>query len=106
VVSLIERMGIADQVKPKMKQVPSGTRISTMIESGEAEIGFQPVSELIHEKGIDYLGPLPSDIQKITVLSAGLHTGAKEPEAAKALIKALTGPEAVPVIKQHGMEPG
>jgi molybdate transport system substrate-binding protein len=105
-VSLIERMGIADQVKPRMKQVPSGTRISTMIESGEAEIGFQQISELIHEKGIDYLGPLPSDVQKITVFSAGLHTGAKEPEAAKTLVKALTGAEAVPVIKQHGREPG
>lgn len=106
VVSLIERMGIADQVKPKMKQVPSGTRISTIIESGEVEIGFQQVSELIHEKGIDYLGPLPSDVQKITVFSAGLHTGAKEPEAAKALVKTLTGSGAASVIKEHGMEPG
>ncbi len=106
VMSLIERMGIADQVKPRMKQVPSGTRIGTMIESGEVEIGFQQISELIHEKGIDYLGPLPSDVQKITVFSAGLHTAAKEPGAAKALVKALTGPEAAPVIKQHGMEPG
>jgi molybdate transport system substrate-binding protein len=102
----LERMGIADQVKTKMKQVPSGTRISTMIESGDAEIGFQQISELIHEKGIDYLGPLPSDVQKITVFSAGLHAGAKESEAAKALVKALTGPDAAPVIKQHGMEPG
>ena len=105
VVSLIERMGIADQVKLKMKQVPSGTRVSTMIESGEAEIGFQQISELINEKGIDYLGPLPSDVQKITVFSAGLHTGAKEPEAAKAMLKALTGPEAATVIKQRGMDP-
>ena len=96
-------MGIADQVKLKMKQVPSGTRVSTMIESGEAEIGFQQISELINEKGIDYLGP--SDVQKITVFSAGLHTGAKEPEAAKAMLKALTGPEAATVIKQHGMDP-
>jgi molybdate transport system substrate-binding protein len=103
-VSLIERMGIADQVKTKMKQVPSGTRISTMIESGDAEIGFQQISELIHEKGIDYLGPLPSDVQKITVFSAGLHTGAKEPEAAKALVKALTGPDAAPVIKHPAHE--
>lgn len=105
VMSLVERMGIADQVKPKMKQVPSGTRISSMIESGEVEIGFQQISELIHEKGIDYLGPLPAEIQNITVYSIGLHTGAKEPEAAKALIKAITGPEVVPVIKLHGMEP-
>jgi len=106
VVSMIERMGIADQVKPRMKQVPSGTRISTIIENREAEIGFQQVSELIHEKGIEYLGPLPSDIQKITVFSAGLHTGAKQPDAAKALVKALTTPAAASVIKHHGMDPG
>jgi molybdate transport system substrate-binding protein len=105
-VSLIERMGVADQVKSKMKQVPSGTRVSTMIESGEAEIGFQQISELIHEKGIDYIGPLPSDVQQITIYSAGLHTGAREPEAAKALVRALTGPDAASVIKQRGMEPG
>jgi len=78
----------------------------TMIDSGEVEIGFQQVSELIHEKGIDYLGPLPSEVQNITVFSAGLHTGAKAPEAAKTLIKALTGPDAATVIKAHGMEPG
>ncbi|WFU18614.1 substrate-binding domain-containing protein [Bradyrhizobium sp. CB3481] len=106
VVNLVERMGIADQVKSKMKQVPSGSRISTMIESGEVEIGFQQISELIHEKEIDYLGPLPSELQKITVFSAGLSTGAKEPEAAKALVKALTAPNAATVIKAHGMEPG
>ena len=105
-VSLIERMGIADQVKSKMKQVPSGMRISTMIESGEVELGFQQVSELIHQSAIDYLGPLPLDVQKITVFSAGLHAEAKEPEAAKALIRTLTGPSAASVIKQHGMEPG
>ena len=106
VVSMIGRMGIADQVKSKMKQVPSGTRISTMIESGEAEIGFQQVSELIHEKGINYLGPLPAEIQKITVFSAGLDTGAKQAEAAKALVKALTNSDAATVIKADGMEPG
>ena len=106
VVSLVERMGIADQVKPKMKQVPSGIRIGTMIDNGEAEIGFQQVSELMHDKGIDYLGPLPKEVQKITVFSAGLRAGAKEPGPAKALVKALTGPDAANVIKAHGMEPG
>lgn len=106
VVSLIERMGIADQTKPKMKQVPSGTRISTMIESGEVEIGFQQISELIHEKGIDYLGPLPPEVQKITVFSAGLHASGKEQETAKTLVKALKSPDAATVIKAHGMEPG
>lgn len=106
VMSLFERMGIADQVKSKLKQTPSGVRIGTIITSGEAEIGFQQVSELIHEPGVDYLGPLPADVQKITVYSAGIPSGAKQPEAAKELVKALTGPVAAPVIKKYGMEPG
>jgi molybdate transport system substrate-binding protein len=106
IVALVERMGITDQIKPKLKQVPSGARIGTMIVNGDVEIGFQQISELIHAPGLDYLGPLPSDVQKITVYSAGIHSGAKQPEAAKALVKALTAPAAAPVIKQHGMEPG
>ena len=106
VVALFERMGIADQVKPKLKQVPSGARIGTFITSGEAEIGFQQISELIHAPGVDYLGPLPPDVQKITVYSAGIHSGAKQPEAAKELVKILASPAAASVIKKYGMEPG
>jgi molybdate transport system substrate-binding protein len=106
VVSLFERMGIADQVKPKLKQVPSGTRIGTFITSGEAEIGFQQISELIEVPGVDYLGPLPPEVQKITVFSAGIHSGATQQEAAKELVKFLTAPTAVTAIKKHGMEPG
>ena len=106
VVSLIERMGIADQIKSKLKQVPSGARIGSIITSDEAEIGFQQISELIHAPGVDYVGPLPADVQKITVYSAGIHSGATQPKAAKELVKGLTGPVAAPVIKKHGMEPG
>jgi len=57
-------------------------------------------------KGIDYLGPLPADIQQITVYSAGLHAAATAPDAAKALVKFLTAPEAAPIITKTGMEPG
>ncbi len=106
VMSLFERMGIADQIKSKLKQVPSGVRIGTFITSGEAEIGFQQVGELIHAPGVDYIGPLPADVQKITVYSAGIHSGAKQPAAAKELVKVLTGPAAASVIKKYGMEPG
>ena len=105
VVSLIERFGITDQVKPKLRQVPTGTRIETIIATGEAEIGFQQISELIRAPGIDYIGPLPSDIQKITVYSSGIHAQARQPEAAKALVSVLSGSAAAPVIKHHGMEP-
>lgn len=105
ILALLDRMGIADQVKSKLKQTPSGVRIGTIIASGEAEIGFQQVSELIHEPGIDYLGPLPSEVQNVTVFSAGIHSVASQPEAAKKLVKILTGPTAATVIRKHGMDP-
>jgi molybdate transport system substrate-binding protein len=77
-----------------------------LLARGEADLGFQQVSELVHVKGIDYLGPLPADIQNITVYSAGLHTAAPAPDAASALMKFLTAPEAAAVIRKAGMEPG
>jgi molybdate transport system substrate-binding protein len=103
---LFQRMGIADQLKPKLKQPPSGASVGEMVARGEVEIGFQQVSELIHLSGIDFLGPLPSDIQQITIFSSGIHTGAAKPDAAKALAKFLTSPSATMVIKKNGMEPG
>ena len=101
---LIERMGIADELRTKLKQVlgePAGAPVAR----GEAEMGFQQMSELLAVPGIDIVGPLPPDIQKITVFSAGLHVGAREPAAAKALVKFLTSPAAAPVIRKKGMEP-
>ena len=106
VYSLFQRWGIADELKPKLTQVASGVNIGEVIARGEAEIGFQQVSELVHIAGIDYVGPLPMDIQLVTVFSGGIHSGAKEPDAARALVKFLTAPASVPVIKKHGMEPG
>ncbi len=103
---LFQRMGIAEQVKSKLKQTPSGVTVGSIIASGEVELGFQQVSELIHSPGIDYVGPLPAAIQQVTVFSAGIHSGAKQPAAARDLVKFLTSPAAAPVIKKHGMEPG
>lgn len=103
---LFKKMGIADQIKDKVKQTPSGVQVGDVVARGEADLGFQQVSELLHLKGIQYLGPLPPDIQHTTVFSAGLHTAAKVTDAAKALVKFLTAPEAAPIIRKHGMEPG
>jgi molybdate transport system substrate-binding protein len=103
---LFRRMGIADELRPKIKQSPPGVPVGDLIARGEAEIGFQQVSELLPVAGIDYLGPLPADIQHFTIFSGGLHTGAKEPQAAKALINFIKAPAAIPVIKKSGMEPG
>ena len=103
---LFEKMGIADAVKAKAKVVTPGVPVATVIRSGEAEIGFQQVSELIHEPGIDFLGPLPAEIQRITTFSGGIHAQSKEPAAAKALQTFLTAPERVPLLKKHGLSPG
>ena len=106
VVGLFQGMGIADEVKPKLKQTPTGVFVGSIIASGEAEIGFQQVSELSHFAGVDYVGPLPADVQYITVFASGIATGAKEADAAKALVKFITAPAAAAAFKKRGMEPG
>jgi molybdate transport system substrate-binding protein len=103
---LFGKMGLAERIKNKVTQTPSGVQVGDILARGEADLGFQQVSELVHVKGIDYLGPLPADIQVVTVFSAARHTGAQNPTAADALVKFLTAPDAVPVIRRAGMEPG
>ncbi len=105
IISLFQRMGIADELKPKIKQV-QGVPIGELVARGEAEIGFQQVSEILPVAGIELLGPLPADIQRITIFSTGLHVGAQQPDAAKALVRFFTAPAAFPVIRKKGMEPG
>jgi molybdate transport system substrate-binding protein len=103
---LFSRMGIAEQIKDKVKQTPSGVQVGEVVARGEADLGFQQVSELLHLKGIHYLGPLPADIQYVTTFSAALHRASPEPDAARALVRFLTAPEAGPIIRRTGMEPG
>ena len=102
--SLVERMGIATEVKAKFRSVPSGGTIGTIVASGDCEIGFQQVSELVHIPGVDYIGPLPAEVQRVTVFSIGLQSGAPNPAAAKALVAFLTTPAAVAVMQKHGLE--
>jgi len=106
VAGLFQRMGIADEIKGKLKQTPTGVFVGSIIANGEAELGFQQVSELSHFPGIDYVGPLPADVQQFTTFSSGIMTGAKEAEAAKALAKFVTAPAAAAAYKKRGMEPG
>ncbi len=101
---LIEQMGIADEIKPKFRSVPSGGTIGTIVASGDCELGFQQVSELVHIKGVDMIGPLPPEVQRITVFSTGLHAGAKHAEAAKNLVRFLTAPASHAVLKAAGLE--
>ena len=102
---LFRKLGIADQLTPKLKQTPTGVFVGSIIASGEVEIGFQQVSELAHYPGIDYVGPLPADIQLVTVFSSGLHRKAASVDAAKALVAFLTSPAATAVFRSKSMEP-
>jgi molybdate transport system substrate-binding protein len=103
---LIERMGIADAVKAKFRSVPSGGTIGTIVANGECEIGFQQISELVHIKGTDYVGPLPAEIQRVTVFTSGVQTGAANAEAARALQQFLVTPAAIATMRRHGLEAG
>jgi molybdate transport system substrate-binding protein len=105
-IGLFERLGLADVVKPKLKQTPTGVFVATIVASREVEIGFQQVSEFQHAPGVDYVGPLPAEVQEVTVFSAGIQTGAKQPEAAKAWVNFLTAPAAAGVYRKMGLEPG
>jgi molybdate transport system substrate-binding protein len=101
---MFPKLGIAEQIKAKIQRIESA-RVAAVVARGEAEIGFQQVSELLPEPGTDYVGPLPPEVQRVTVFAAGIATGAKEPEAAKDLIRFFMSPAAVPIIRKTGLEP-
>lgn len=101
---LYERLGIADQIKPKLVFVHGGTS-ATLVAKGEAEIAIQQISEIIAVPGVRFAGPLPQDIQNVTTYSAALGVDAKEPDAARALIALLRGAQAASVLRLRGMEP-
>jgi molybdate transport system substrate-binding protein len=106
IVTMFQKMGIADEIKSKLKQTPTGVFVGSIIASGEAEIGFQQVSELSFFPGIDYVGPLPAEVQLITVFSAGIPAGSKEVNAAKSLVSFITAPAAAAIFKKHALDPG
>jgi molybdate transport system substrate-binding protein len=101
---MFDKLGIADAMKDKARTIPA-TPVGEIVAQGEAELGFQQISELKPVKGIDIVGPLPEPLQKITIFSAGIASAAKEPEAGRALIGFLASPAARDAIIASGMEP-
>jgi molybdate transport system substrate-binding protein len=101
---LFKHLGIADQVAGKSRMIPAEP-VGAVVARGEAEIGFQQMSELKPVAGIDLVGPLPPELQKITIFSAGIVNGAREPDAARALITFLASPAASAAIRESGLEP-
>jgi molybdate transport system substrate-binding protein len=101
---MFKRLGIADQVASKARMIPAEP-VGAVVARGEAEIGFQQISELKPIAGIDLVGPLPPELQQFTIFSAGVVVGAREPEAARSLIRFLASPFSAPAIRASGMEP-
>ena len=101
---MFAKLGIADEMKDKARKIPA-TPVGEIVAHGEAEIGFQQMSELKPVEGIEIVGPLPDALQKITIFSAGIASSSKEPEAGKALIKFLASPAARGEIVKSGMDP-
>jgi molybdate transport system substrate-binding protein len=100
---MFSKLGITDAMKDKARKVPA-TPVGEIVARGDAEIGFQQIAELRPVSGIDIVGPLPPDLQKVTIFSAGIATVSKEPEAAKAFIQFLASPAAKAAIVDSGME--
>jgi molybdate transport system substrate-binding protein len=101
---MFDKLGIKEAMQGKARKIPA-TPVGEIVAHGDAEIGFQQISELKPVEGIDIVGPLPDELQKITVFSAGLATASKEPDAGQALIKFLASPAARAEIVKSGMDP-
>lgn len=106
--TLFPKLGIADQVARKTQKVrgpPSGEPVAAVVARGEAEIGFQQVSELINVPGVTFVGPIPAEIQPDVSFAGALTSKPRQPEAARALIRFLTSPEAAKTILKAGLTP-
>jgi molybdate transport system substrate-binding protein len=100
---VIDKLGIAEQLKPKTVLVP-GAQAAEMVAKGDAEIGVGQTSEIVPVTGAQVLGPLPGDLNSVTLFTAGIGAGTKVPDAAKSLIEFLTGPIAKPVFSAKGFQ--
>jgi molybdate transport system substrate-binding protein len=102
---LIERLGIADAIRPKCRLAPTGTHSADLLLTGEAELAVQQIPELAYVDGIEVLGPLPGDLQLITTFAGCIHAQAAQPEGAKSLLNYLKSPAGLKAIKAQRLEP-
>jgi molybdate transport system substrate-binding protein len=101
---LFQRLGIADQVAAKSRRI-DGERVGAVVARGDAQIGFQQMSELLPIAGLTIVGPLPAEVQKTSVFSAGVVKASGQPDAARALIRYLGSAEAASIVAKTGLEP-
>ena len=100
---LLERLGLAAEMRSKTV-TREGGYIGRVVAAGEAEIAIQQIVELLAVPGIELVGPLPDEIQKVFPTAAGIFTASKEPQAAEALLQFLLAPAAAPIFREKGLE--
>ena len=101
---LLDRLGIAEAIKSKVTR-PESDIVSELVAKGEVELGMVVITQILTTPGVDFVGPLPPEIQSYVMFTVGVSASSRAPDAAKDLIKFLTGPIAAPVIRAQGMEP-
>jgi molybdate transport system substrate-binding protein len=102
---LFDRWGIAETVRDRLVQAPPGVPVGQLVASGEVELGFQQLSELMHLPGIAVLGTMPSGAEIVTIFSAGLCATSVQPDAVLALLAYMQSPAAEDAMRRHGLEP-
>ena len=104
-LKVIDRIGLTEAIKSKLKQIPAGGMVGSLVANGDAEIGIQQVCELKTFPGVDYVGALPDELQNTTIFSGGIAAAAKEANAARELADFLASPESVATFRKFGLEP-
>lgn len=102
--AIVQRLGIADALKAKSKLTATGEAVGEAVSRGESEFGVLPVSEILPVRGAELLGTFPAEVQTYVVMVGGVNAGTKQPAVANDLIRFLTAPAALPVLKAKGME--
>src|SRR5262249_60415776 len=100
---LFPRLGVVEELKATGMRIER-ERVGAVVARGDAEIGFQQISELLPIAGIEVVGPLPPELQRVTVFAAGVAAHAKYPDAARAFIQFLASPAAAKVVVKTGLE--
>lgn len=101
---LFERWGILPGIRERIVVPPPGVPVGSLVAGGQVELGFQQLSELISLPGIEVIGPLPPEIQTITIFSGGISNGCDLPDSARALLDYLAAPSVAQTKQRHGME--
>jgi len=103
-VKLFEHWGIKEQIASRIVQAPAGVPVATLVARGEAELGFQQLSELLHVPGVEVLGSMPGETQSITTFSAAVSASCNRAPEVRALLEFLAGPQADAIKREQGME--